>query len=161
MNVWPPQCFFISFMVKKQKHAMPPSIPPTQEIMAGINCLMINVLPASPSVCGFWLMMERPQGSQVFKDYLLYLQVLSALSQHFNQHTWFTSSSLPFYGVSHHWVFMFMADFIALIFQLTPSALQDKKHFSYWLDKHNFSSVLLEVVVVLITTLSSTQNNKP
>lgn len=56
---------------------------------------------------------------------------------------------------------MFLADFIALIFQLTPSALQDNKHVSLWLGKDGFSSVLLEVVIVPITTLSGTQNNKP
>lgn len=56
---------------------------------------------------------------------------------------------------------MFLADFIALIFQLTPSALQDNKHVSRWLDKDGFSSVLLEVVIVPITTPSGTQNNKP
>lgn len=36
---------------------------------------------------------------------------------------------------------MVLADFVALIFQLTPSALQDKKHSSNHLDKDGFSGV--------------------
>lgn len=36
---------------------------------------------------------------------------------------------------------MFPADFVALIFQLTPSALQGEKHSSNHLDKDYFSGV--------------------
>lgn len=74
-------CFLQSYPFRKSQGFV---------FMVGINCLMINVLPANPSLCGFWLMAERPQslqeGSQVFKDNLLHLQDLSVTLLHFNQH---------------------------------------------------------------------------
>lgn len=109
---------------------------------AGINCLMINVLPANPSACGFWLMTERPQGSQVFKDYLLYLQVLSALSQHFNQHTWFTSSFLTLLWCLTPLGFHVSGRLCSFDLSVNSSWVnQEEKHSSNHLDKDDFSGV--------------------